>query len=149
MPRKRKTISGADAAPARPAVGVPYGEGERRLESQRRTPLPAGPPPSPGAGSTGGISSGPGSGPPGPGSQQMRMLAALQAAQGMKPPTSVFSATERPAEPLSTGLPIGPGAGPEIIRSGDRVAQTFRLLADVTGDPRFEDLADLAARSAH
>ncbi len=42
MPRKAKrtTLSGEPAQPARPAVDVPYGEGERRIESQRRMPVP-------------------------------------------------------------------------------------------------------------
>ena len=70
----------------------------------------------------------------------------MQAASGMRPPTSLYAPTQRPTEPITAGLPIGAGPGPEVIRTGDRVARTFRLMADVTGDPRFEQLADLAAR---
>lgn len=74
------------------------------------------------------------------------MQAALQAAQGMRPPTSLYAPTQRPSEPLTAGLPIGAGPGPEVIRTGDRVARTLRMIADITGDPKFEGLADLASR---
>lgn len=73
-------------------------------------------------------------------------MAGLAAAQKMRPPSSLYAPSERPSEPLTAGLPIGAGPGPEVIRTGDRVARTFRLMADVTGNPRFEELADLAAR---
>lgn len=160
MPRKgmgskaRTTQTGAPAAPPRAMSGGPYGSGERALESQRRVPVPSGPPPAPGSTAPGpgpgGAPSG-GSGPSGAGPdprvvQQMRMQAALQAAGGMKPPTSIYAATQRPSEPITDGMAIGPGRGPEVIRTGDRVARTYRMIADVTGDPRFAELADLAAR---
>lgn len=70
----------------------------------------------------------------------------MQAAGKMRPPTSLYAATQRPSEPLTAGLPVGPGAGPEVVRTGDRVTRTFRMMADITGDPRFQQLADLASR---
>ena len=74
------------------------------------------------------------------------MQSAVQAAGRMKPPTSIYSPTQRPGEPITAGMAIGPGPGPEAVRTGDRVARTLRLLADVTGDLRFQELADLASR---
>lgn len=142
MPRARKTASGAPASPPRPAVGVPYGEGERRIESQRRTPVPAGPPPAPGGasgGSPGGSTSGP------PGDPRLRFQAALAAAQKMSPGVPLTAPTQRPLEPIHVGMANGPGGGPEVLRTGDRVARTFRLLADVSGDARFAEWAETAA----
>jgi hypothetical protein len=157
MPRKAKrsgtTQTGAPAAAPTALRGQPYGEGERALESQRRTPVPSGPPPAPGmtapSGAPGGQAGGSGSSTGGPDPrllQQMRMQAAMQAAGRMKPPTSLYAETQRPSEPITAGMALGPGAGPEVVRTGDRVARTFRMIADVTGDPRFQELADLAAR---
>lgn len=77
--------------------------------------------------------------------QQLRMAAAMQAAQRMRPPTSLYAPTQRPGEPITAGMPIGPGPGPEVTRTGNRVARTYRLIADITGDPKFQELADLAA----
>jgi hypothetical protein len=143
MPRKakRKTLSGVPGAPPTPPVDVPYGEGERALESQRRTPVPdysataaEGAPPA-GAGSAV------------PGAPAGGLEMALQAAQGMAPPTNLLTApTARPNEPLTAGLPIGPGPGPEVLASGDRTVRTLRMLADVTADAGFSQLAELAAR---
>lgn len=155
MPRKAKprrtTQNGAPAAPLTAPRGGPYGEGERALESQRRIPVPSGPPPVPGA-SGAGAARGPGpSTPPtavgGPGlDPRLQMMAAMQAASRMRPPQSLYSPTQRPQEPITAGLPVGAGPGPEVIRTGDRVARTFRLIADITGDPKFENLAQLASR---
>jgi hypothetical protein len=41
-------------------------------------------------------------------------------------------------------MATGPGPGPEVLRNGDRVARTFRLLAEVTGDAAFSDLYEQA-----
>lgn len=106
MPRKAKrTLSGAPAAPARPPVDVPYGEGERRLESQRRMPVPetkgqAGAPPGP---RPGGARSG--------GSPSDRFAMAMDAARSMAPPETIRGPTARPTEDLMTGAGGGPPGG--------------------------------------
>jgi len=108
MPRAR-TQSGAPASPPRPPVGVPYGEGERALEAQRRTPVPAGPPSAPGA--AGGGAAG------GEAAPTDRFAQAVAAAQEMAPPEGVLGQpTRRPAEPVQTGLMPGQIAhqGPEF-----------------------------------
>lgn len=145
MPRKGKgskrqpTLSGAPAqAPVGP-VDSTYGEGERAIESQRRTPLPnySGPP----------AASGPaGAGPSTP-PQQGGLEAAMAAAAGMAPPTNALtSPTMRPGEPVTAGLRLGAGPGPEVLSSGDRAVRTLRMLADVTADAGFAHLAELAAQ---
>jgi len=81
--------------------------------------------------------------------QQLRMAAGIQAAQRMAPPQSLYAPTQRPGEPITAGMPMGAGPGPEVTRTGDRVARTYRLIADITGNPRFQELADLAAGQGH
>jgi hypothetical protein len=63
----------------------------------------------------------------------------------MRPATPLMAPTQRPLEPLTVGMASGPGGGPELLRTGDRVARTFRLLADLSGDARFVELAESAA----
>lgn len=45
------------------------------------------------------------------------MAAALQAALASRPPASqgLLAPTARPAEPVTQGLPVGAGAGPEVL----------------------------------
>src|SRR5262245_16634982 len=125
MPRKgigskgKSLPSGAPASAPVVPPGQTYGEGERQLESQRRMPVPAGPPPAPGGSAT---PSGPGgSAPPAPAEQplQQRMARALMAAQGMRGSQSLYSPSQRPSEPITTGMAMGAGAGPEALRTGD------------------------------
>ena len=98
MPRKsRRTMSGDAGAPAATPVDVPYGEGERAIESQRRTPVPVTKgqnlPAVPGGGG-GGTSGAPAD----------RMSEAIQMAQAMAPGDNLAQMpTGRPAEPLMTG----------------------------------------------
>lgn len=77
---------------------------------------------------------------------RQRLAMALQSMQRMAPPQGLTAPTQRPMDPITSGMPFGPGPGPDALRTGDRVSRTLRLLADVSGDPGFSDLADLAAR---
>jgi hypothetical protein len=94
------------------------------------------------------VPSGPTGGPPAasPQEQAGRFEAALGAAQRMAPPAPLFGPSERPAEPFTAGMPMGPGSGPEVLRNGDRVARTYRELAQITGNPMFDELATAAAQ---
>ena len=73
-------------------------------------------------------------------------MAAL-AAQGAAP--GLARTSERPGEPVTAGLPIGPGPGPEAIgngrqRASNRAVEGFEALALATGDTGMLRLAALA-----
>jgi len=141
MPRssKRKTLSGAPASAPVPPADVPYGEGERSLESQRRTPVPDY--------SATAANAPTGAGPAASSAPVDRLGMAMEAARGMAPPTNLLTQpTTRPNEPITAGLGVGPGPGPEVLATGDRTVRTLRMLADVTADAGFSELAELAAR---
>lgn len=121
MPRKRRP-----SQPATP-VGDVYGEGVASREAQKVIPLPnnrnvdanttSQSAPSPGAAVA------PPQGPPDLG-------AVLQAAQSAPAPSGgLFAPTGRPAEPVTAGLPIGAGAGPEAVNAGgDPVLDQLRAI---------------------
>jgi hypothetical protein len=72
--------------------------------------------------------------------------AAIDAAARTPPPVGgLADPTRRPGEPITAGIAMGPGAGPEAL-PGFRPssAQVFRQLADATGDTQFAGLAVLA-----
>lgn len=72
----------------------------------------------------------------------------MAAAQRSAPTDPLFGDSKRPGEPLTAGMRIGAGPGPEVLRTGSRAARTFRQLAQVTGNARFAELAELAAQRA-
>ncbi len=135
MPRKRKADPTRQAAPSANGGGKPptqpvmvasgqaYGQRQAQVEAQQAVPLPALAQPQPG------------------GWQQ-----ALTAAQQMVPPGQGFAApTARPGEPITAGLAVGAGPGPEILPSyRPSKGDIFRQLHDATGDPQFGQLAVLA-----
>ena len=144
MPRAKKTLSGAPGSPAVTPVGVPYGEGERSLESQRRMPVPDFARSQGSAPTTGGTGSGGSAGGQAPAAD--RFAQALQAAQAMQPPESILDApTTRPNESLTTGLvgsenPVMPGAV-----TNDALYE-LRAIAQMTGYPEFLKLVAEAER---
>src|SRR5690348_16582488 len=105
--------------PIRTPRGMPYGEAGRQAAAQKVLPIPAAPSPSaPSAAS--GSSGGSGSVLP-PDVDPGALLASLPTLGG---PTS------RPTEPVTAGLPIGPGPGPEsnIASGDDAVLSLLQLL---------------------
>ena len=78
--------------------------------------------------------------------------AQLQAAAAVPFPGSgqgiLEQPTQRPTEPIQTGLPTGPGAGPEILHPAlqSPVAAVLNAIANATGD---RDIANLAGLAAH
>lgn len=56
------------------------------------------------------------------------MAATNYAAKASLPP-ALFSPTERPDEPITSGVPVGPGPGPAPAPVATRVSQTLRALA--------------------
>lgn len=131
MPRTAKrTQSGDKALPPRPPVGVPYGEGERALESQRRSPLPnrraaLAAVPTGGGGAAGAATPDPTI------AQAMEMLA---------PESQLSTPTARPTEPITQGL--DGNAGRPTIQVNDAY---YELKALVKRYP-YPDLVRLLAR---
>lgn len=93
----------------RVATGQPYGQASAQEAAQRAVPLPAAPrvqaaPPQPAP-------------------------AALPGAAG-----PFTRATERPGEPLTAGLSIGPGPGPEaVVGRWGGLSQNDQLIAELKG----------------
>lgn len=111
-------LSNATRQPIVTPTGGAYGSAQASSMSQKAVPLPqAGAMSSPMLGGGGGIA-GPGSGSPsGPGASPPVApndpAAAINAAQGMTLPNLNFGGpTDRPGEPITTGMSVGPGAGP-------------------------------------
>lgn len=79
----------------RVSTGQSYGAAGQQLAAQEIIPLPAAAPP------------------PRPQPVTSRTSAA---------PAAFMRPSERPDEPVTAGLPIGPGPGPEVLRRGPQVA---------------------------
>lgn len=131
-------------------TGLPYGEAGKLQAAEAAVPLtppptglplPAAPvapmPPGPPAAGGGGV--------PPPGLAQM-----LASAAASPPPSgqSIFRPSERPNEPVTAGLPSGPGPGPEAIpmMPPSAVTTTYQTLADATGSPLLRQLATLSSQ---
>lgn len=123
MPRARKT------QPVQAAAGQAYGERQAQEQAQAEMPLPAGPP-------TGGVPAvNPGGG-------------AQEAALAMPAPTPPPWAAGPVDEPITNGLPSGPGPGPEALAltrpRRAPVADMLTQMARATGDPRYAEMAQRA-----
>lgn len=161
MPRQRKPTGSSYGAgvPARPdqqmasqairqtpgqqpiqtATGGPYGQATQLADAQRAVPLPAAP----------GIPSpAPAAGGAGPAAPQNPMEAAMAAASAHPPPNiaPLSGPSQRPWEPSTTGLPTGPGPGPEALgqRVPPKASDTFLALFRQTGDQRYAAYAQQA-----
>jgi len=142
MPRNAKR-----AQPVRAPQDQAYGQSGEQMAAQRSVPLPdmrssapaAGPGPV-GAGVPPAVQ---GQNPTVP-STDPRM-AAMSAAAGVgRPPALLARPSQRPTEPITAGLPGGPGPGPEAFGGTDRVAATLDRIATLTGDPKLRELAERA-----
>ena len=134
MPRKRKTLSGASASAPTMPVNSTYGEGVDAIESQRRTPVPmtAGAPSLAPAGGGGG-----GQAAPDP------HAAAMAAAAAMAPPESILAQpTERPNEPIQTGVTQPPAVSP------DPAIYELQALAQRFGYPDLVNFVERVTREA-
>lgn len=138
MPRRRRTQSGAPAQQIESVQGQRYGEGVAQQEMQRLLPAPQ----------TRGepiVASPVESASPAPTSPAAPPpdLAALLG----QAPAGLLGGTQRPLEPVTTGMPSGPGAGPAVLGSLNPttpLARMLRTLSQRTGDPGFRDMADRA-----
>lgn len=128
MPRTRQY------QPPQAAAAQAYGQKGEQLEAQRQMPLPQADPGQPEP-------------PPGPGSP----VDALTAAAGFQPDVVPLSAASlRSGEPVTAGLPVGAGPGPEALPGSlfpqrtNAAIEQLQLLADITGDPYLASLLERA-----
>lgn len=139
MPRNAPRKTQPPRAPGDQA----YGDRQEQIQAQEAVPLPQrrGQPP-------------PTSDQPAPQDPPRRRpdigtaLAALQD-RGAPQFTPLDRPTEYPDEPITAGLPMGPGPGPEaagIRRRPGPISDVLMMLAEATGEDSYADLA-LAARS--
>lgn len=112
-------------------TGLPYGDRAKLIAAQRA--VPAGPAPAPMPG-------------PGVGSPPPSQLPAAGPAPGELPFTGP---TQRPGEPVTAGLPVGPGPGPEVLTMNqanpqDPIYQAVAALDALgsTADKQTSDLRD-------
>lgn len=141
MPRAKKTLTGAKAAPATPPVGVPYGEGERALESQRRMPVPDFAETGGSAPTTGGTGSGASAGAAPPAD---RFAQAIEAARAMAPSDSLLAQpTQRPNESVLAGtMPTVTPERPEFNEALFDLRALARLYLEYKGLARLVALAE-------
>lgn len=153
MPRAKKPAGVAGKAqrhdlvmpgqqPAAAPTGMAYGAHNDAIAAQNALPLPQ-------AGSPG---TAPASGPPaGPGpSSGSPFGATLDAATAMQPPdpSQMLSApTALPDQPLTHGMPFGPGAGPEALQAPDPRQTTLAILNSLGAaiDPQTKALRNTLA----
>lgn len=162
MPRTRQpspTSNRTDLnrpAPVTTVTGQTYGDAAAQEASQRIQPMAGGAtaPPSQTPGAPASSGPVPPQGAPGP----QDIIAAMQAhaAAGGGPQGNFTRPTERPGEPVTHGLPVGPGAGPEALtgigaaaRSGAmQQASLNQLLSSMAAKPdapsAVQNLASLA-----
>lgn len=134
MPRKAKRLPGhpgrpdlEQGQPIRTPTGVQYGEVSKLRQAQQAAPLASAPPP--------------------PKPDFSKIVAAAQAMPF--PSQSLGAPTERPHEPITAGVPVGAGPGPEVLArptGAPTAAAMFARLAQATGDPAMAALAAQASQ---
>ena len=116
----------APTQPVRVPTGQQYGQAQALTQAQQAAPLPQ----------------------PAevPGAQLVPGTTTPVAAQGYTPPNLGLASTPtgRPNEPLTAGLDIGPGAGPNTGTQRFGAGALLAALAQATGDIRLSEMADLA-----
>jgi hypothetical protein len=113
--------------PIATAKGQTYGQAGAQAAAQRAVPLAAAPPP------------------PAPAAP----VAAAPGAGGPPPEQpDLYRPTERPHEPVTHGLPMGPGAGPDALpiqQTGANDPVAIQIRAMFRANPTNQELADLVA----
>ena len=128
---------------ARVPTGLPYGQHQMLQNAQRQMPV------------AGGTSSTPGPVTPGnPGPLPPDHPQVLQAAQNFTPPIMPLSRpSSRPLEPIQSGIPNGPGPGPEALagnafpQAGGQLSSLLAQMAQHTGSSAIALLAQRAQQS--
>lgn len=146
MPRVHKTASGAPAQSSTPVIGQTYGDGVEQQQMAQAMPAPNNRAVEPVAMPQ----AAPQSAPAAAGTPSIQQL--IELAQGQGAGAGILTQpTARPDEPVTTGLPIGPGAGLEAIgfQAGVTPGQRFlRNLATSLGGSEGAFLQGLADRVA-
>lgn len=139
MPRKPKTSAGRPAQGVEAIAGQTYGRGVEQEQLQRAMPSPDAQTEARQA-----VAAAAPQAVPAP-QQQMSFEQLLSGAQGAGQDAGLLtSPTQRPDEPLTAGLAIGRGPGPEVLRARlpeSPGVQFLNRMASLTGDPYFADLA--------
>lgn len=139
MPRKQKTISGHDAQKVESVAGQRYGEGVEQQQMQTAMPAPkAAADVAPQVRGNETVIAAPQK--QGPTPEMLQQFLASNNPQ-------LLSGTQIPDEPITAGLPSGPGPGPEALSLGVNttpIARTLRRLSATTGNPKWARLADKA-----
>lgn len=139
MPRRRRTLSGDPAQRVHSVPGRRYGEGQRSAELQRAMPAPAVQGVDAGAPPTSADA-------PGAAAPVAPDPAAVQQFLRDTGP-SLFAGTQRPDQPITAGLPSGPGPGPEALRNRQTTTPTGRFLRQLARDGGSQRWLELAERA--
>lgn len=147
MPRKRKTQTGMAAQPIQAVPGTGYGQGIKQEMLARQMPAPN---VRAGAVAPQSVPMRPEASPVAAPAPQPVVQAAPQRpdlmaiAQQLRGQAGLLERpTQRPNEPVTAGLNVGPGPGREALAQpyGSPLADMMMQLARATGDPYFTDLA--------
>ena len=139
MPRKRKTMSGDPAQKIASVPGQRYGEGQDQQDMQQAMPAP----------DIASVAIDSATGGASPINQVARPQvdpAAISAYLGANNP-GLLVEDDNPDIPVTSGLSSGPGNGPEALgafAANTPLARTLRRLAQETGNPLFNRLAERA-----
>ena len=133
MPRKKRTQPGSSGGayqnrtdltqPVSVPTGLPYGERQALEQAQQQAPLPQ-------------------QAPTPQGLDPAIMAAMAHNFQG----SPINAMSDRPHEPITHGLPIGPGAGPEVLPQSKTMTDQMMKLAMSTGDPAIQEIANRMAQ---
>jgi len=132
MPRARKGTQPVAAAP-----GQAYGQGIDQINAQKAVPLPdARTPLAPVSQNSPGVV---------PSAQPAMTAPATPMSAGlemMPSPSLLTQPTNRPNEPVTAGLAMGPGAGPDALSGVPaNLSAMLRTIAQATGDSYFDTLS--------
>jgi hypothetical protein len=140
MPRAKKTPMGAPAQPVRAITGQTYGEGVQQEALQRTMPAPAAPlvqTPVPTSQANNNAEST--NAPQQPQASMADVISRIAGSGGL-----LKQPDQNPTIPVTQGLPVGPGRGPQMNPMNNPLGDTLRRLARETGDNVFIELASKA-----
>jgi len=138
MPRKRKTMSGDPAQKIGSVPGQRYGEGAAQQQMQQSMPAPNR--------VTGQVAASPVGPPPEAAGEVAPPAMDVQAYLSQHNP-NLLAGTQNPDQPITAGLPTGPGPGPEalgMLKATTPLRRYLEELSAQSGDPTFRRLAERA-----